>query len=63
MTKALVKFGSVEGEGCKGVAPLLRREGDLKLSDSDAALLVCMSAATIDRKFAPERVKMMSRGR
>jgi hypothetical protein len=45
------------------VVPLLRRDGDLVLSDHEAALLCSMSAATIDRQLAPERAKLMSRGR
>ncbi len=34
------------------VVPLLRRDGDIVLSDDEAALLVSMSAATIDRRLA-----------
>src|SRR5664280_1061509 len=45
------------------VVPLYRRDGDLELSDADAALLVSMSAATIDRLLAPERATLMFRGR
>jgi hypothetical protein len=45
------------------VVPLLRRDGDLVLSDLEAALRCSMSAATIDRQLAPERAKLMSRGR
>ena len=45
------------------VVPLFRRDGDLELSDTDAALLVSMSAATIDRLLAPERAAMAFRGR
>ncbi|TDW28873.1 DDE-type integrase/transposase/recombinase [Cryobacterium psychrophilum] len=41
----------------------LRRDGELDVTDAEAALLMRMSAATIDRRLAPERVKMMSRGR
>ena len=36
------------------LVPLLRRDGELVLSDAEAALLVSMSAATIDRHLAPE---------
>lgn len=43
--------------------PLLRRDGDLVLSDDEAALLVSMSPATIDRRLAAERAKLASRGR
>lgn len=45
------------------LVPLLRRDGDLEISDAEAALLVRMSAATIDRRLAPERAKIMLRGR
>jgi len=45
------------------LVPLLRRDGELDLTDAQAALLVGMSAATIDRKLAPERAKMLTRGR
>jgi hypothetical protein len=45
------------------LVPMLRAEGGIDLSDEQAALLVRMSAATIDRKLAGERATMMSRGR
>src|SRR5680860_1690387 len=45
------------------LVPILRRDGELDLTDTEAALLVAMSAATIDRRLAGERAKMMSRGR
>lgn len=45
------------------LVPLLRRDGELDLSDAEAALLMRMSAATIDRRLAPERRKIMLRGR
>ncbi len=45
------------------VVPLLRRDGEIALSDDEAALLVSMSAASIDRHLAPERAKLASRGR
>lgn len=45
------------------LVPLLRRDGELDLSDDEAALLIAMSAATIDRRLAGERAKMMPRGR
>src|SRR6478609_7013420 len=45
------------------LVPLLRRHGELDLDDATAALLVGMSAATIDRKLAPARAKMLPRGR
>ena len=42
---------------------MLRRDGDLTLSDADAVLLTSMSAATIDRHLAPERNRLGLRGR
>jgi hypothetical protein len=45
------------------LVPMLRRDGELTLTDAEAALLMRMSAATIDRKLAPERVKLTQRGR
>ena len=45
------------------IVPLLRRDGDIELDDEEAALLVSMSAATIDRHLAAERAKLMFRGR
>jgi hypothetical protein len=45
------------------VVPLLRRDGDITLSDTEAALLISMSAASIDRHLAPERAKLFPRGR
>jgi transposase InsO family protein len=45
------------------LVPLLRRDRELDLTDAEAALLVAMSAATIDRRLAGERAKMMPRGR
>ena len=45
------------------LVPILRREGELDLTDDEAALLVGMSAATIDRRLAAERARMMPRGR
>ena len=46
-----------------GIVPLLRRDGDIDLDDTEAALLMSMSAASIDRYLAPERARLMSRGR
>jgi hypothetical protein len=45
--------------------PIARQEcdGELDLSDCEAAVLVAMSAATIDRRLASEWAKMMARGR
>jgi transposase InsO family protein len=45
------------------IVPLLRRDGDIVMSDADAALLVSMSAASIDRHLADERAKLFPRGR
>lgn len=45
------------------LVPMLRAEGGIELTDEQAALLMRMSAATIDRKLAGERASMMSRGR
>src|SRR3954453_14077739 len=45
------------------LGPLRRGDGELDLDDVTAALLVGMSAATIDRKLAPARAKMLPRGR
>jgi hypothetical protein len=45
------------------IVPLLRRDGDLDLDDVDAALLMSMSAATIDRQLAPERARLAFKGR
>jgi hypothetical protein len=42
---------------------MLRRDGDLVLSDEDAALLRSMSAATIDRHLKSERVRLGLKGR
>lgn len=45
------------------LVPLLRRHGELDLDDDTATLLAGMSAATIDRKLATARAKMLPRGR
>jgi hypothetical protein len=45
------------------LVPVLRRHGELDLDDVAAELLVGMSPATIDRKLAPARAKMLPRGR
>ena len=42
---------------------VLRHFGELVISDATAALLVSMSAATIDRRLAPQRRKQQIRGR
>ncbi|MFF2032645.1 transposase family protein [Arthrobacter sp. NPDC058192] len=45
------------------LVPLLRAEQELMISDEQAGLLIRMSAATIDRKLAGERAKLVLRGR
>ena len=45
------------------IVPLLRRDGEITMTDEEAALLVSMSAASIDRHLAPERAKLFPRGR
>ncbi len=45
------------------VVPLYRRDGDIVLSDAEAALLVSMSAATIDRHLAAQRDLLGFKGR
>lgn len=45
------------------IVPILRRDGELELSDEDAELLMRMSAATIDRRLSTERAKLTLRGR
>jgi hypothetical protein len=45
------------------MVPLLRRDGDIVLSDAEAALLVSMSAATIDRHLAAQRALLGFKGR
>ncbi len=41
----------------------LRRDGELEMSDADAALLSKMASATIDRRLAPARKALMPHGR
>jgi hypothetical protein len=45
------------------LVPILRRDGELELTDQQAELLCRMSAATIDRRLASARAMMMPRGR
>jgi len=45
------------------LVPIPRRDGELDLTDAEAALLVRMSAATIDRRLAAQRARMLPRGR
>jgi hypothetical protein len=41
----------------------LRKDGELAMRDAEAALLISMSASTIDRRLAPARKALMPRGR
>ena len=45
------------------VVPKLRQDGDLCCTEEQAALLVTMSAASIDRHLAPRRAALGNRGR
>ena len=45
------------------LVPVLRRHDELAIDDDTAALLTAMSAATIDRRLAPERKKHQLKGR
>jgi hypothetical protein len=45
------------------LVPVLRRFGELDIDEDTATLLVGMSAATIDRRLAPERRKHQLKGR
>ena len=45
------------------VVSVLRRYGELEIDEHTAALLAGMSAATIDRRLAPERKKYAVKGR
>ena len=45
------------------LVPLLRRHRELDLDEATAELLIGMSAATIDRRLATARSKMLPRGR
>jgi hypothetical protein len=44
--------GQTAGADARGQVPILRRDGELDLTDGEAALLVAMSAATIDLRLA-----------
>lgn len=44
------------------LVPMLRRDGELDITDAQAELLCSMSAATIDRKLAEHRSRMTVRG-
>jgi hypothetical protein len=45
------------------MVPLFRRDGDIVLSDTEAALLIGMSAATIDRHLGAQRALLGFKGR
>ena len=45
------------------LVPVLRRDGELVITDARAALLMAMSAATIDRRLASARSAMILRSR
>jgi transposase InsO family protein len=45
------------------LVPALRRDGDLSITDDEAAQLLAVSAATIDRRLGPSRSALMPRGR
>ncbi|WP_242676714.1 transposase family protein [Rhodococcus sp. ABRD24] len=45
------------------LVPVLRRFGELDIDDDTAALLVRMSAATVDRRLAPQRKSLELKGR
>jgi Integrase core domain len=47
----------------KELVMVLRHFGELEIDEPTAALLVSMSAATIDRRLAPERRRLRHRGR
>lgn len=45
------------------LVPVLRAYGELEIQEATAAALCRMSAATIDRRLAPDRAKLQVRGR
>jgi hypothetical protein len=45
------------------LVPALRRDGELEMSDVEAAQLLAMGSATIDRRLAPLRKALMPHGR
>jgi hypothetical protein len=45
------------------LVPVLRRFGELAIDEDTAALLMSMSAATIDRRLAPARSRLKLKGR
>src|SRR5665648_901343 len=45
------------------LVPVLRAFGELRIADETATAVCSMSAATIDRRLAPDRAKLQVRGR
>jgi len=45
------------------LVPVLRAFGELRIADETATAVCAMSAATIDRRLAPDRAKLQVRGR
>lgn len=70
MAALRVCWATLDGPSGKRLAPALptlvaalRRHGELDLDDATAELLVQMSAATIDRRLAPDRQALQLKGR
>ena len=69
--KALRFLWAVQGTPCgrllaaalPDLVPRLRRLGELQIDDDTAALLVKIAPATIDRRLAADRAKLIVRGR
>jgi len=45
------------------LVPLLRRDGELDVTNAESALLLKIAPATIDRRLAEDRAKLIGRGR
>lgn len=71
MITALQFLWAVQGTPCgrrlaaalPDLVPRLRRLGELKIDDETAALLLRIAPATIDRRLAADRAKLIVRGR
>jgi hypothetical protein len=63
MPALIICWATFRAAAGKLLAPMLRRDGDIVLGDEQAALLARMRAATLDRKLASERAKMLPPGR
>lgn len=71
MIAALRFLWAVQGTPCgrllaaalPDLVPRLRQLGELKVDDDTAALLLWIAPATIDRRLAGDRAKLMLRGR